>query len=358
MELTPPNSSSPLIPSSPTSPPQSYLTNMRPLFPPAPFTPSHPAFLHFSTLAINQSQQLRSSAEEDLSKIIVEKSAAVQNAEENLRRQVEIIWKRFREGINQVEQDRASNLRSSPRKPATGNDKVVAQPTVAIRDFVPVPTLSPARLSMPMSPPRMSTLSASLVQSSFHHPNAVKGSPPYEGSRPLPYSHNISDSSANQTFSSPSQRSSGSISIRSSSDGGSKPEAFKRSMDPLKDTVASFRYFTILEAEAARTVPERDATEEGTQIVSRGRSGVARMPANGNKIHSMIDSQDGHDAHASAGQRTGDEDGERFENRGLENSSKGKRKVTFEVRPEVVDAETVDVTVPEPEEGGESSRPF
>jgi hypothetical protein len=356
MELTPPSSSSPLIPSSPASPPQPYLTKMRPLFPPAPFTPSHPAFLHFSTLAITKSQQLRSSAEEDLSKLIAEKSAAVQIAEENLRRQVEIIWKRFREGINQVEQDRASSLRSSPRKSANGNDKVVAQPAVAIRDFVPVPTLSPTRLSMPMSPPRMSSLSASLVQSSFHHPNAVKGSPPYnEGSHPLHDSHNISDSSANQTFSSPSRRSSGSISIRSNSDGGSKPEAFKRSMDPNKDTVASFRYFTILEANSARTVPERDATEEGTQTVSRGRSGVVKMPANGDKLHSMINSQDGHDAHASAGQRTGGEDGERFENR---NSSKGKRKVTFEVRPEVVDAENVDVAVPESEEGGESSRTF
>ncbi|KAI0787149.1 hypothetical protein BC629DRAFT_1723522 [Irpex lacteus] len=96
--VTPPPSS-PEVPSTP----RSILPHIPTLFPPPPFTPSHPVFVHLSALATAESEKLRAEAEEQLRKVVEEKVAQLKQAEAKLKQDVESIWSTFKVGVERIE---------------------------------------------------------------------------------------------------------------------------------------------------------------------------------------------------------------------------------------------------------------
>jgi hypothetical protein len=106
-------------------------------------------------------------------------------------------------------------------------------------------------------------------------------------------------------------------------------------MDQTNDTATSFRYFTILEADAARTKrkaagvqgntgqdlakkPSNEATEAAETSTTNG-SRTERT--NGSGSHSRKTRSNGHDKNTEEVNEV---------------SPKGKRKVTFDIKPEIV----------------------
>jgi hypothetical protein len=270
----------------------------------------------------------------------------VEQAEAMLRHEVCIIWKKFREGVINAKQEMVQTPCQLDSRSRDGNDSPVAAKCaspgnqaapVAIRDFVPVSN----RLAK--SPPtthisRISSLSASLATSSFHHPAAQQeqtNSRLDEGLgyiRPDSTSPNASSisSSASRTLSSQSGGSTTSSSLRPKAEGSRLPEPFKRSMDQTRDTAVSFQYFTILEADAVMARAKRKAEETNRDVIldssssgqaSRGRSEVIKTIANENEQDRK---------HST---RQNPEEGKEDSR---ERKLKGKRKVTFDIQPDVV----------------------
>jgi hypothetical protein len=108
-------------------------------------------------------------------------------------------------------------------------------------------------------------------------------------------------------------------------------------MDQSNDTATSFRYFTILEADTARTRQktgtQRDA---GQDMVAKPDNEVTReveKSINGNKMEKPNGS-------SSRSRKTiSKSDDRKTKNEVNEMSPQGKRKVTFDVKPEVVTIE-------------------
>jgi len=326
------------------------LSNLRPLFPPAPFIPSHPVFAHLSSIATSKSQGLRSSAEEQFSALIRDKVAEIEKAEEDLKRAVESLWKKFLESLGQTEKDwGASDVakrRDPARKPNVNNagGPTVGSPVVSVRDFVPV--VSPGRMVSPTSSvPRVSSLSASLATSAFHHPRAIQERNAHSGQAsdisrsPPPYSsHPSSVGSAD------SRSLSSSISSRELlplTTGESLIQPFKRSMDEARDTAASFRYFIDMEAEME---------------IMRGRQ---RLPATGTTASETWKATTQPSNASTSDRALGDEENKlkgakedrlQKSDHGMNgNESRGKRKVTFDIKPDALIADG-----PDPERNGSS----
>ncbi|KAG1892012.1 hypothetical protein F4604DRAFT_1696881 [Suillus subluteus] len=314
------------------------LSNLRPLFPPAPFIPSHPVFAHLSSIATSKSQGLRSSAEEQFTALIRDKVAEIEKAEEDLKRAVESLWKRFLESLGQTEKDWGA---SDPNINNVGGP-AVGSPVVSVRDFVPV--VSPGRMVSPASSiPRVSSLSASLATSAFHHPRALQERNTHSGQAsdiprsPPPYSsHPSSVGSAD------SRSLSSSISSRELlplTTGESLIQPFKRSMDEARDTAASFRYFIDMEAEmeimrGRQRLPATGTTDtetwKGTTQPSN-TSTSARAPGDEeNKLKGVKEGRLQKPDHGKNG-----------------NESRGKRKVTFDIKPDTLIADG-----PNPEKNG------
>ncbi|KAI0921652.1 hypothetical protein AcW1_004437 [Taiwanofungus camphoratus] len=351
-----------ISPRTPTESPNAHLPPLPPLFLPPPFTPSHAVFTHLSTLAIAESKKVRDTAEEYITKITEEKVAEIKAVEVQLKREVEVLWSRFREGLEKVHQDISGNGRptsmlgrrhSSARwagltSPGAGSS---AHETASVRinDFVPVQIPTP-RMSGTGSPRQMtSALSASLATSSFHHPRAqeeagaaisrdgtrVSESPShYRSTSPSP-----SRSSTTRVMS-PSIASSRTMAMPINGESSTIREAYRRNMDQSKDVATSFRYVLDLEAqmEAARTspihaqqeepavAPQSDSPQAGSP--PRGRSPkISKSSIKKPKPNSGSASQS--QEKRSGSQRKATEDDKK------EGSSRGKRHVTFDVQPEV-----------------------
>ncbi|KAG9317780.1 hypothetical protein JVU11DRAFT_2001 [Chiua virens] len=244
-----------------------FLYSLKPLFPPAPFVPTHPVFVHLLSIAVKASEHLRSQAEEEIAAIVRDKFGELEKAEDALRHNVEDLWRKFVQNMGRGNEEArqftrpfvihlehlrsASGLRSEFRSDAKhGVESAVS--------------------SIPSS--RVSTLSVSLANSGFHNIHMVQeptearersssGSP----RSPPPYSsHPSSLGSADGSISS-SLQSSPELSPRVNGDSIGQP--FKRSMDETRDTAVSFRYFTILEADMARVHHQQDTSQpksEGT----------------------------------------------------------------------------------------------
>ncbi|KAG1805181.1 uncharacterized protein BJ212DRAFT_1392577 [Suillus subaureus] len=326
------------------------LSNLRPLFPPAPFIPSHPVFAHLSSIATSKSQGLRSSAEEQFTALIRDKVAEIEKAEEDLKRAVESLWKRFLESLGQTEKDwGASDVakrRDPTRKPDINNagGPAVGSPVVSVRDFVPV--VSPGRMVSPApSIPRVSSLSASLATSAFHHPRALQERNTHSGQAsdisrsPPPYSSHPSSvgSAGSRSLSS----STSSRELLPVTTGESLTQPFKRSMDEARDTAASFRYFIDMEAEME---------------IMRGRQ---RLPATGTTATETWKATTQPSNASTSARAPGDEENklkgvkegrlQKPDHGRNGNESRGKRKVTFDIKP---DALIVDG--PNPEKNGSS----
>lgn len=345
--------------SSPPHTPSNYLPNLRTIFPPAPFTPSHPVFVHLSSLAADKSQALRTDAESYIAEIVKEKVAEIEKAENELRSNVEALWRCFREGLGKVEQERSRSSTRTPQQTKDsgnwqeGTDAGSSKPSptlVLIRDFNPVP--SPRRVASPTFAPRVSSLSASLATSGFHHPRAQarqgRSALPHVVSTtneslrsPPPYSSNPSSPRSSESYSSLSSPSSKSLSLRASLDGPTYLEPFRRNMNQANDTATSFRYFTILEADTMRTHQKDWEPKVGTAHgAALNSDDASHNDAETSQIQRKTErsnssgSRSSKERSSSARRKT--EINETSETNGQENSSKGKRKVTFDVKPEVV----------------------
>lgn len=314
-------------------PPQPILSNLRSLFPPAPFIPSHPVFSHLSSIALSKSQALRSSAEEQLAALIRDKVAEIEKSEEELKRVVESLWRRFLESLGETEKDWGpsdAKRRDPARKLSinTTGGQVVGTPVVSVRDFVPVS--SPVRIASPASSmPRVSSLSASLATSTFHHPRALRERVTHAEQvrdiprSPPPYSSHPSSVGSADSTSLPSSTSSGALLALANGDSLIQP--FKRSMDEARDTAASFRYFIDMEAEmemmrgrqrlsTAKTTPEikeeTHSATEGTKPSNTPGPALQNVPkeAKGDRLQKSDHDKNG-------------------------NESRAKRKVTFDIKP-------------------------
>lgn len=340
----------PTSPSPPTHTPGNYFPNLRPIFPPPPFTPSHPVFVQLSAIAASSSEALRTDAEAHLAELVEKKVAEIEKIETELRSHVEALWRGFRQGVEKAEQDRNARAPSTRHKDSgdwqeaeTGSSKPPPA-LVSVRDFNPVP--SPRRVASPTFMPRISSLSASLATSSFHHPKAQadrsRNSVSHELSATDDNLHlsppDLSDTSSSlssKTYSSLSSRSSRSLSIRASTDGPTYLEPFRRNMNQANDTATSFRYFTILEADTARSQRKTSETygDDGHGAEIKLSSEITAEPersVNGTKIERSNGSR------SSSRKGRPKSSDRKAEEEAVEVSPKGKRKVTFNVKPDVV----------------------
>lgn len=279
---------------------------MKALFPPPPFSPTHPVFTYLSSFALSRSEQLRSVAEDQIATLVSQKIAEIEASEAELRCQVEILWTKFKEGIQNAEQDRRMATSRSPLsspKDALLNTHTTGPNTgtlSSVRDFVPLPVF-PTRPSS-SAVPRMSSLSASLAKSPFHHPR-YQNSPPH--SPPLSNGP-LSDSGSSVT-----------LTNKPGHPNGSNVLQFRRNNNDAINTAASYRYFMNLEEEMARHKREQ-AAKHPEQTVTPN-------------VENLI--QNGHHARTSA---SGSGESSAKSGDTKPSPSKGKRKVTFDVKPDVV----------------------
>ncbi|KAI9001374.1 hypothetical protein BD414DRAFT_544282 [Trametes punicea] len=327
-----------------------HLPELPPLFLPPPFTPSHIAFSHFSSLATERSQKLRDEAEEYIAQITQQKVAEIRRAEAVMKEEVNLVWSKFREAVRLIDETGSLSGAGLPlrrRASVSGHPRAVSTPapgtaaSVRISSFVPTPS-PPPRNPVNNRPPAQSALSASLKTSGFHHPDAQKQ---VNGSTPaarrsldfgLPDRARASPSqSSARRVQSPSTASTRTAAVPIDPEASIR-EAYRREMDESKDVATSFRYVMDLEAqmEEARLLEEAElasapgplasqaVVEASTTSVSRGRS--PRVQKSAVKHTQPSEDQSG-DGAAKAVNAEENKDG----------GGKGKRKVTFDVKPEV-----------------------
>lgn len=309
-----------------------HLPPLAPIFPPPPFTPSHPAFLHISSVAVAESERIRASAEQYLAKITLDKVREIEDQENQLRRQAESLWVRFRETLETFEAEKrdmshkrrdsgkwvSSSRTTSPIKENSGTP-------VSVNDFVPtavtVPRLNPASGSIT---PRASALSASLATTSFHHPreNMNSGSPSIRA----PSSTSVETEGSLSTASSKTLANQGNQRLEEVND---ILEPFRRDMNEAKDVATSLLVLD-LEAQMVRREQQRAAQEKAkAESDNQGNPpvGPSTQPQpppskpNGMARHTIpgLNDMSTPDNFVSSPE-----------------SKKGKRKVTFDVQPDVV----------------------
>ncbi|KAJ7167642.1 hypothetical protein C8R46DRAFT_1093679 [Mycena filopes] len=230
----------PMAASPPQSPPvaaedgpqMSYLAHLPPLFLPPPFTPGHPCLAQ---------------------------------TEARLRRQVETVWRRFREGLQSIEQADVAltsprsphSPRSPPSRSASGtpaSPTVAGTPVARVRDFVPQPVTPTNTVRHASRPAPISSLSASLASSGLHFPREPT-SPARPASTFSNSSRTLSGSSITLTGSPrAAQRS---VSRVFEETGGASVLQFNRKVDEDINTAASFQFFQNMEADMARSRRER-----------------------------------------------------------------------------------------------------
>ena len=331
---TPPNPipPSPPPPSSPESQksgrPLKVLPPLSPLFPPPPFAPSHPTFDHLSTVALQRSDQLRKHAEEQLSQIVQARVFEIEKEEGELRRQVQLLWTAFREAEAVLTQE--TKLQSPDKRLTAGDSAVTASVShanqgskrmspVAINDFVPVSTV---RSPSPTHDLHPSALSTSLAVSSFHHPKASGEGRPSTSpiaatlSSPLPTSPTLV----------------GSVNYR---------DPIRRDMNENKDIATSFRYVVDMEA-------ERGARAKQYQSLSNVKPPQVNTKITSDPNPTVSGGATELSAPATGPSTSKIKPSEEFLS---PSESKGKRKVTFDIKPVVPGGESEAQVDEEPGEG-------
>ncbi|KAJ7068736.1 hypothetical protein C8F01DRAFT_1018302 [Mycena amicta] len=303
-------------------PKKAFLEHLTPLFLPPPFTPGNPAFAHLSSIATAQSNAWRASVEDEIAALIRAKTEQLLHSEAVLRRQVETIYSRFRDGMQAVEQADAAALASprSPRSSISGasGTGTPSSPTSGAADygFVPLP-VAPVRHELPTS---MSALSASLAVSGMHHPRAQQPQP--EPTSPV---STLFDSvagtsptlTANSVTHPPGRE----------FDGEANLLDIPRRMDDTINTAASFRFFQIEE--------EMQRKQEAVEVRRREPS-VLQQPVA--ESSAAAASRAGPSTVNGSGNRADDTstNGQQPAENG-KGKGKGKKKmVTFQSQPAVV----------------------
>ncbi|KAI0751553.1 hypothetical protein C8Q80DRAFT_1157901 [Daedaleopsis nitida] len=327
---------------------KTHLPELPPLFLPPPFTPSHVVFSHFSAIASEQSQKLRDQAEEYLAQVTAKKVAEVRQAEALLKQEVELVWGQFTHGLQLLQQTGPMSKVALPLRPrgsVSGHTRSLSTPaqgisgSVRITNFVPAPSQS-TRTS-PNQPALPSALAASLKTTGMHYPGAqqrVNGngntplprgsssSPPSDGGR-------TSRSSATRVHS-PSTASTRTAAISIDAEMSIR-EAYRREMNEAKDIATSFRYVSDLEAQMEQQHLEAEEEETLPPVASSSHATVQASTSTAAQRSPRV--------HRSAIKHTGatdtptspkakDKEGADDKKEG---GGKGKRKVTFDVKPEV-----------------------
>lgn len=309
---------------------KTHLPTLPPLFLPPPFTPSHPAFSYLSSIANSESQAMRDAAEEYLARVTQEKLAEIKSHESRLRLQTESLWSQFRQGLEKFGGDKRTHPSHGWKESVKWNCQANSPSPgtlVTITDFVPTPALQ-QRLNGGDSTPKASALSASLVKSGFHHP--LERRTQNSSSSPLPVA--IPETGASPvTASSPTLANS--IEVDETND---ILEPFKRDMSDSKDLATSFLVLN-LEAEmesrrrAARleTVPESSA--HGAKLPDTTVAEVTQHNKDTTKAINGVDGALSQNSPPNAGHWPAPETEPTSPK-----AKKGKRKVTFDVEPDVV----------------------
>ena len=194
--------------------------------------------------------------------------------------------------------------------------------SVAIRNFIPTPMSSSPRHAASPPRPRVSALSASLATSIFYHPNETRRRDPSSDLASISpkscESHALSTQSGSLTL------------VHSAYQGeGSNVLQFRRTFDEDINTQASYNYFVSLDEEMQRykrSKEEKFKTEEPEVLEPLGFSATT---SNRNTV--------GMDSETPQTSETGNQPQE--ETTPLRGRDKGKRKVTFDVKPAVVTIE-------------------
>lgn len=321
-----------LAPEAASPEPKTHLPTLPPLFLPPPFTPSHPAFSYLSSIANSESQAIRDAAEEYLARVTQEKLAEIKAHETRLRQQTESLWSQFRQGLEKFGIDKRSHLshgwKESARWNGHGNSPSPGT-LVTVNDFVP--TRAPhQRPNGGDSTPKASALSASLVNSGFHHPRERRTQNSSSSPQPPP----ISDSS--ETVTSPATASSATLTNYVEVDEANDIlEPFKRDMSDSKDLATSFLVLN-LEAEMERrrrAVRTETAPESSAQGAQRPDTTTAETTQPNKDTTNAINGIDRNLTRSP--QPNVDQSTSETENINPK-AKKGKRKVTFDVQPDVV----------------------
>ncbi|KAH0587951.1 hypothetical protein J132_00320 [Termitomyces sp. J132] len=234
---------------SPPPPSPKFFANLQPVFLPPPFTPSHPVFSYLASHAMQESQAVRDAAEEYMTEQMKIKISEIEFTDVELRRKVNTLWKRVREGVSQIQQEsghpsvrRASASGSRERAAVNGREPTSpGTPGVSVvREFIPARVLRPRSSSPPA--PRMSALSASLTSSSFYHPRAraTATSPP------------PSDDRASSRMSNGTAYSGSTVASSTATPPVENVHQIRRNIQDGLDMATSYRYLVVKDADEAR----------------------------------------------------------------------------------------------------------
>ncbi|KAI0314803.1 hypothetical protein OF83DRAFT_1135193 [Amylostereum chailletii] len=304
------------------SPKRSAFPSLPPILPPAPFTPSHPVFGRIASFVLERSDAIRQAAEEQMAKIINVKVSEIEKEENELRRQVAVLWNIFRDALNEIEiEKKALSKLEGSRRTSQG-----AIDTTLLTQFSKVarPALSSSgQRAVSSTSQKPSALSASLASSSFHHPEAQDG---FLDSSPT----SRHDSAYSTASSASSPRHSGSFSNGLGEEHYIMRGSFRRDLSDSKDVATSFKYTIDLEGEMKKHAAAQEAAAT-SHAPRRSTSPKPKSPA----VKSAPKSSSSKPATKS---ETGSPSFGKV---------KGKRKVTFDVK-----------SPPEKERSEETQRPL
>ena len=302
-----------------------YFANLRPVFLPPPFTPSHPVFGYFASLAANQSQAVRVAAEDYMNEQLKMKIMEIEKADANLRRDVEGLWKKFLDGVGLIQQRRDQSLSSRSRERAVNGLGSSLSP-IPIRDFSPT-IVPPAAFSSP-SLPRVSALSASLATSTFHH---RRGSSSRSSPSPPGRSASVLSTDSAEALSNAET-----LTALPRSPTGSNVLRYRRNLQETVDYATSYKYFVDLEKDMSRLRGRQPNPEQ-----------VAEQQNEQNGTSHAIADTTGSDSTTTKPQPSGVEnqhvpnhEPDSPQARGREKASLKGKRVTFDVPVTVVAIET------------------
>ena len=287
-----------------------------------------------ASIANKESQELRATAEQRIADFVKAEAAGIDAREQELRHQVEVLWKTYRNHLSTMQHDlgqQPSNVLRSPISRNGGFGPGVAMgssSSVTVRNFDPVSI--PPVLSPPSSVSRVSALSASLATSTFHHPNANEdrsGSPTH--------SSNSYGSASSRTLSTHSRSSTlvpDAIPVA-----GSNVLQFKRNINDTVNTQASYKYFVNLEEDMARYKRSQEEAMKEQQEAEATKRAQRAGSSSGTNTNGNLKSK------ATRPQiSTEVENARQEETTPPRGRDKGKRKVTFDVEPAMMDGGQVE----------------
>ena len=308
---------------------QTYLPALRSLFFPPPFSPTHPIFVHLSSIANQESQNLRVTAERRIADFVKVEMAVIEQREQRLKHQVEVLWTMYRDHLNTLQEEPSPNVARSLVSHSGsfgpgGLGAIMNNPSsVTVRNFNPVP-ISP--LSPPSSVTRTSALSASMATSTLHNLNTIKAR-----SRLPAQSSGFYGPASSHT---PSTRSKSPVP-------GSDVLQIRRNVNDAVNTQASYKYFVNLEEDVARYKRSQEVAMKEQQEAEVGkRAQQASCQGDSSGINT-----NGNSKYKTAQKttfQTPTEDGSaKYKETTLPRGrDKTKRKVTFDVEPVVMTRKT------------------